>query len=38
LGTKTSRCRSRCANIKIFSCQGLDGYMQNVAYREVLEM
>jgi hypothetical protein len=26
------------ANIKIFSGQGLDGYMQNVVYREVLEM
>ncbi len=26
------------ANIKIFSGQGPDGYMQNVAYREVLEM
>jgi ATP-dependent DNA helicase PIF1 len=26
------------ANIKIFSGQGLDGYMWNVVYREVLEM
>jgi hypothetical protein len=26
------------ANIKIFSGQGPDGYMQNVIYREVLEM
>ncbi len=26
------------ANIKIFNDQGLDGYMQNVVYREVLEM
>jgi len=26
------------ANIKIFSGQGLDGYMQNVVYKEVLEM
>ncbi len=26
------------ANIKIFSGQGLDGYMRNVVYREVLEM
>ncbi len=26
------------ANIKIFNGQGLDGYMQNVVYREVLEM
>jgi hypothetical protein len=26
------------ANIKIFNGQGLDGYMQNVAYREVLEI
>ncbi len=26
------------ANIKIFSDQGPDGYMQNVVYREVLEM
>jgi hypothetical protein len=26
------------ANIKIFSGQGLDGYMRNVIYREVLEM
>jgi hypothetical protein len=26
------------ANIKIFSCQGPDGYMRNVVYREVLEM
>ncbi len=26
------------ANIKIFSGPGLDGYMENVVYREVLEM
>jgi ATP-dependent exoDNAse (exonuclease V) alpha subunit len=26
------------ANIKIFSGQGLDGYIQNVVYKEVLEM
>ncbi len=26
------------ANIKIFSGQGPNGYMQNVVYREVLEM
>jgi hypothetical protein len=26
------------ANIKIFSGQGLDEYMRNVIYREVLEM
>jgi ATP-dependent exoDNAse (exonuclease V) alpha subunit len=26
------------ANIKIFSGQGPDGYMQNVVYKEVLEM
>jgi len=26
------------ANIKIFNCQGLDRYMQNVEYKEVLEM
>jgi len=26
------------ANIKIFSGQGLDGYMRNVVYKEVLEM
>jgi len=26
------------ANIKIFSGQGLDEYMRNVVYREVLEM
>jgi hypothetical protein len=29
---------TRSANIKIFSGQGLDGYMRNVVYREVLEM
>jgi hypothetical protein len=26
------------ANIKIFSGYGLDGYMRNVVYKEVLEM
>jgi len=26
------------ANVKIFSGQGLDEYMRNVVYREVLEM
>jgi len=26
------------ANIKIFSGQGLDGYMRNVVYKGVLEM
>jgi ATP-dependent exoDNAse (exonuclease V) alpha subunit len=26
------------ANIKIFNGQGPDGYMQNVVYKEVLEM
>jgi hypothetical protein len=26
------------ANIKIFSSQGPDGYMQNVIYKKVLEM
>jgi ATP-dependent DNA helicase PIF1 len=26
------------ANIKIFSTQGLDEYMRNVVYKEVLEM
>jgi hypothetical protein len=26
------------ANIKIFNSQGLDEYMQNVIYKEVLEM
>jgi len=26
------------ANIKIFNSQGPDGYMQNVVYKEVLEM
>jgi hypothetical protein len=32
-----SRVTSR-ANVKIFSSQGLNGYMGNVVYREVLEM
>jgi ATP-dependent exoDNAse (exonuclease V) alpha subunit len=32
-----SRITSR-ANIKILNCQGLDEYMWNVVYREVLEM
>jgi ATP-dependent exoDNAse (exonuclease V) alpha subunit len=26
------------ANIKVFNGQGLDGYMRNVVYKEVLEM
>ncbi len=29
---------TRSANIKIFSGQGLDEYMRNVVYKEVLEM